>query len=129
MIWCPPSFVCPSSYTMLLLGCSLLNKQHVLWHKQRTVLSRDKQPWQQLHSKMGSSGLIFEGWSIYSNTTLHLWAVKTYQVYQLWRLGVFGWKVEKRLLFSSVELIVHLQTEKRVHLIISNINSEITING
>ena len=125
MIWCPPSFVCPSSYIVLLLGCSLL-KQHVLWHKQMTVLSRDKQPWQQLHSKMGS-GLIFEGGPIYSNTTLHLWAVKTYQEYQLWRLGVFGWKVEKRLLFSSVELIVHLQMEKRVHLIISN--SEITRNG
>ena len=62
--WCLPSFVSPSSCTVLLLRCFLLNILHALLHKWVGVLSRVKHPLQQLHSKKGG-GRIFEGGLIF----------------------------------------------------------------
>ena len=58
--WCLPSLaVTASSCTVLLLWCFSLIYQHVLQQKWVGILSREKHPLQQLHSKKG--GLIFKG--------------------------------------------------------------------
>ena len=60
---CLPSFVSPSSCIVVLLQCFYCTV-HVLLHKWRGVLSREKHPLQQHHSKK-EGGRIFEGGLIF----------------------------------------------------------------